>query len=44
MSGMEVAGVVLAIPPMIQLIWHLIHHLRNVSQTVCSQYLRLIGV
>ena len=41
---MEAAGIALAIPPLIQLIWHLIHHIQNVSETVCSQYLGLIGV
>jgi hypothetical protein len=44
MSGLETASIVIAIPPLIQLIWQLINHLQNVSETVCSQYPGLIGV
>lgn len=41
---MEAASLALAIPPVIQLIWQLIHHLRDVGDTLRSQCLGLIGV
>ena len=36
MGGIEIAGVVLAILPLIQLSRQLIHYLQDVGSTVCS--------